>query len=144
MVTKPFAPTTQAYSVPERIWKLITHRGQIDKEATAADRRKERRVNLSFPIAISTFNRIGDLIIERTKTLDIGEYGCRFPTCLPLERGDVLAIALLRPDKINTAQEKPKRFEVKWTTEEPNVRIIGARQTEGDTLWDVSFPASKP
>jgi hypothetical protein len=122
---------------------LITNRDQIAKEATAADRRKEKRVNLTFPIAISTFSRDGDLTTERTRTLEISEYGCRFPTCLPLERGDVLAIALVRPDEINTAQAKPERFEVRWTTEEPKARIIGARQTEGDSLWDVSFPAFK-
>jgi hypothetical protein len=124
----------------KRISKLITNGDQTLKEGTAADRRREKRVNLTFSITISTFSRNADLITERTKTLDISEYGCRFATNLPLERGNVVAIALLGPDEKNIAQEKLGRFEVMWTTEQPNVRIVGARQTEGDSIWDVSFP----
>jgi hypothetical protein len=122
---------------------MITNRDQIAKEASAIDRRKEKRVNLTFSIAISAFSRNGDPITERTRTIDISEYGCRFVTCLPLERGDFLSIALVGLDEIETAQEKLGRFEVRWTTEEPKGKIIGARQTEGDTLWDVSFPRFK-
>jgi hypothetical protein len=122
---------------------LITNGDQALKEGTAADRRREKRVNLTFSIAISTFSRNADLITERTRTLDISEYGCRFATNLPLERGNVVAITLLGPDEKTIAQEKLGRFEVMWTTEQPNVRIVGARQTEGDSLWDVSFPTFK-
>jgi hypothetical protein len=122
---------------------LIPNWDQIANETTAAERRREKRVNLTFSIAISTFNRNADLIIERTKTIDISEYGCRFATRLPLERGNVLAIALVGRNEKNTAQEKLRRFEVMWTTEQSDVRIVGVRQTEGGSLWNVSFPTIK-
>lgn len=119
---------------------MITNCDQIANEATAADRRREKRVNLTFSIAISTFSRNADLVAERTRTIDISENGCRFATRLPLERGNVLAIALVGLDEKNIAQEKSRRFEVMWTAEQSNVRIVGARQTDGDSLWNVSFP----
>jgi c-di-GMP-binding flagellar brake protein YcgR len=123
--------------------KLTTKWEHIAEEAAAADRRREKRVNLAFSIAISTFNRNGDLITEHTRTVDISEYGCRFATHLLLERGNVLAIALIGLDKSSIAHEKPERFEVMWTTEQPNGRMIGARQTEGHSLWNVAFPPFK-
>ena len=126
-----------------RIWKLITNYDQIANEAAAAERRREKRVNLTFSIAISTFNRNADLVAERTRTIDISENGCRFATRLPLERGNVLAIALVGLGEKTFAQEKSRRFEVMWTAEQSNVRIVGARQTDGDTLWNVSFPTTK-
>jgi c-di-GMP-binding flagellar brake protein YcgR len=122
---------------------LITNLDQIIKESTPTDRRREKRVNLTFSIAISTFPRNADLKNERTRTIDISERGCRFATHLPLERGNVVMIGLLGPDEKNTTQEKLGRFEVMWTTKQPNVRIVGARQTEGDSLWGVSFPTFK-
>jgi c-di-GMP-binding flagellar brake protein YcgR len=122
---------------------LITNLDQIANEVTAADRRREKRVNLTFSIAISTFSRDADLIAERTRTIDISENGCRFATRLPLERGNVLAIALVGLDEKTIAQEKSRRFEVMWTAEHSNVRIVGARQTDGDTLWNVSFPTTE-
>jgi c-di-GMP-binding flagellar brake protein YcgR len=122
---------------------LITNWERIAKEATPADRRKETRVNLTFSIAISTSNQKGDLVTERTKTLDISEFGCRLATRLPLNKGDVLTISLVGPDGKNAPPQKPGRFEVMWTTEESDARIIGARQTEGDSLWNVSFPTFK-
>ena len=122
---------------------MITNYDQIANEAAAAERRREKRVNLTFSIAISTFNRNADLVAERTRTIDISENGCRFATRLPLERGNVLAIALVGLDEKNFAEEKSRRFEVMWTAEQSNVRIVGARQTDGDTLWNVSFPTIK-
>ena len=86
---------------------MITNWDQIEQEATAADRRKEKRVNLTFSIAISTFNRNADLVAERTRTIDISENGCRFATRLPLERGNVLAVALVGLTKKTLRKRSP-------------------------------------
>src|SRR5262249_16639099 len=93
--------------------------------AASTERRRGKRLNLVYAIEIRGMNSAGECFIERTKTQDISEFGCRIETEMPLSRGDVIAIKLLAPD---AEDSEPQLFEIIWTLRDPTGGTAGARK----------------
>jgi hypothetical protein len=104
------------------------------------DRRSGKRIRLNFSIEITGFDRAGRLFVERTRTQDISEIGCRFDLLTPVERGNVIAIKLLPPGKAALPEEKPLLFEIMWTAARAIGLTVGARKLQDDKIWKVTFP----
>ena len=107
------------------------------------DRRKAQRLFLFFPIVISGVDRNGRPFIERTKTDDISESGCRLVTSVPLNCGDLIDIKLKLPPGASFPEESPQQFEVMWVHPIKSGWTIGARNIHGKQVWKVSFPPPK-
>jgi hypothetical protein len=96
---------------------------------------KEIRNQSVVLVELSIFNLNGNLVTERTTTLDISENGCRIATTLPLVEGDVLNIALTEPHDTGLVQLRARWFEVMWVSKKSNPKIVGIKQISGDSLW---------
>ena len=104
------------------------------------DRRKGKRVCLTFPIEVSGFDRSGRLFSERTVTQDISEAGCRFRMKTKAERGDVVAIKLLSRRDGPGPLARPLLFQIMWIKREEEAWIAGALKLQPEDLWHMSFP----
>lgn len=104
------------------------------------DRRGGKRLFLTSTVEFKGVDEEGRTFVERTKTEDISESGCRFKTKVPLRRGDRLEIKLIPPPGTSLPEETAKQFEVMWVEEEENGWSIGARKTTKEKIWKVSFP----
>jgi PilZ domain len=109
---------------------------QVAHENTAADRRREERTPQVFEISVSTFNRQGDYVGERTMTSNVSKNGCRIGTSLPLEQGDIVSVARVNAED-PTVHGKTGWFEVIWVTNSSNGRTAGIQQISGPSLWEI-------
>jgi len=108
------------------------------------DRRRGKRLLLTYPIEISGFDRQGRSFVERTRTLDISESGCRIVTNAPLAPGDVISIRLLVPGGDDVSQETTAcPFEVVWVEHFDSGWTAGAQKLAGNKPWKVTFPPDK-
>ena len=110
-----------------------------EKQATV-DRRKAKRVNLTFQIEVSGFDPSGQLFREHAVTSDVSEDGCKFALLREVKPKDVLAIQLVRRGDGQPCEGRPLLFEVAWA--EPSERgwTIGALKLQPDDMWHVGFP----
>src|ERR1700693_5823770 len=81
---------------------------------SAFDRRKARRLFLNFPVELSGVDRTGQPFVERTKTEDISDTGCRLVTAMAVKRGDMVNIRLTNPPGTRFPEELAQQFEVMW------------------------------
>lgn len=104
------------------------------------DRRRGKRVPLTFSIEVSGFDPTARLFSERTKTSDISEVGCRFRVKTPLSRGDVVAIKLLSRGNEQSPAGKPLLFQIVWVRHDPDGWTVGALKLQPENIWHVTFP----
>lgn len=104
------------------------------------DRRKGKRVPLTFPIEVSYFDHTARLFSERTKTSDISEVGCRFQVKTPLSPGDVVAIKLFSRGNEQSPTNKALLFQIIWVRRDPDGWTVGALKLQPENIWHVSFP----
>lgn len=107
------------------------------------DRRKAKRLFLYFPIEISGVDREGQPFLERTKTEDISEIGCRLDTKTQVRCGDVMEIKLMAPPGTLFPEEAPHQFEVMWVKPTKAGWSVGARKIQDGKIWKVTFPPPK-
>ena len=102
------------------------------------DRRKHKRVSLTFPIEVSGFDADRRLFCERTVTQDISYTGCRILLKTQVARGDVLAIRLLERGKEGAAPGRPLLFNVIWVARNNEGWLAGALmlQQENSGAWN--------
>ncbi len=105
-----------------------------------ADRRRGKRVHLTFPIEVSGFDRTGKMFCERTVTLDISEAGCRILLKSEVNRGDVVAIKLLGRFETSKPPARPLQFQIVWTDREDGAWLAGALKLQPEEIWRVHFP----
>ncbi len=111
----------------------------LSVEATQ-DRRRGKRVQLTYPIEISGFDHSGRLFSEKTKTQDISETGCRFVLRTPLARGDVVAIKIVSQSDEALPSTKALLFQIAWVRRQGDGWMAGALKLQPDKLWRVAFP----
>jgi PilZ domain len=104
------------------------------------DRRKGKRLFLTYSLEIRGFDRTGRLFAVNVNTEDISESGCRLQTPMRLERGDVITVKVNVPRDRDLPQEKPQLFEIVWVNRDENRYTAGARKLQGEKLWTVTFP----
>jgi hypothetical protein len=106
----------------------------------ALDRRRAKRLFLNFPIEISGVDGKGEPFVERTKTEDISDTGCRLVTTIPFKSDDVVDIRLAPPPGTRLPVETAVKFEIMWVQSTGTGWSIGARQIQDGEIWKVSFP----
>jgi hypothetical protein len=108
-----------------------------DEPASGKERRRTRRVRLSFQIEVSGRDRAGHLFHEAAVTTDVNEDGCRFDLVRQLQRGDVVGIRVLgregKPGKLAL-------FEVVWAKPSERGWTVGAVRLQPVNVWNVHFP----
>lgn len=127
---------------------LVVHPNREKDDAVRrqeeADRRKGRRVPISFAIEVSGFDAAGHMFREVTVTTDISEHGCRFDLLRELHRGDVIAIQRVLRGGNRQEDSKPLLFEAVWAYASNHGWTIGASKLQSENIWQVAFPPKKP
>ncbi len=106
------------------------------------DRRRERRIPLSFPIEVSGFDRSGKYFAERTMTLDISESGCCFRLSTQVERGAMVALKVVSRGNSKALPDRPLLFQIARLTQDGDGWTYGATKLQPESLWCVAFPAA--
>lgn len=110
------------------------------KEATASERRGNRRVVLAFQIEVSGKDRGGIAFQDETTTIDISEDGCRFPSERKLHVGDHLSLGLVNTEFARSTGQKTQLFEVVWVESGRSGWTIGVKKLESQNIWPMTFP----
>src|SRR5713226_2833225 len=104
-------------------------------EEASQDRRKGKRIPLSYRIEVTGFDRAGRLFAEHTTTSNISEEGCRFVVKTPLQRGDVVAIKLMSREPSLPPQNRSLLFQVAWIAREQDGWAVGALKLQPENIW---------
>jgi hypothetical protein len=113
---------------------------QVPVNEPAFDRRKANRLILDFPIEISGVDQRGHPFVERTKTEDISDTGCRLVTTIPFQCGDTVDIRLVRPPGTTLPEESTRKFEIVSVQPIGSGWSIGVHKIQDGEIWKVSFP----
>jgi hypothetical protein len=105
-----------------------------------SDRRRSKRVPISFSIEVSGFDDLGCLFREFTVTNDVSERGCQFDMLREIKRGDVIAIQRVQRNGRRQQESKPLLFEVVWIDASNRGWSVGASKLQSENIWDVAFP----
>ena len=104
------------------------------------ERRKGKRVPLTFPIEVAGFDRTARMFSERTRTTDISEAGCRFQLKTEVARGDVVAVKLVGRQSEQDPTNKSLLFRIIWVRQDPDGWTVGALKLQQEKIWHVHFP----
>ncbi len=107
------------------------------------NRRKTKRVIISFPIEVSGFDEAGKIFRERAVTNDVSEHGCRFDLMRELKGGEVIAIQLGSRSGQRSGKSRPLLFEVAWVNPSVHGWTVGAFKLQPENFWHLVFPANK-
>ena len=110
---------------------------EVSNEAHA-DRRRQKRIAIAFPISISGIDESGHFFSEATSTWDISERGCRFRIRRRVEVGEVVAIRVAGRKRHES--DRALLFEVRWVQAEENGWLAGAECLQSSNLWKMAFP----
>ena len=102
-----------------------------------ADRRRGKRVGMTYPITIRGISR-GEYFAEETRTMNVSEKGCCFETVHQLNRGDIVSLEVRGRVHLG-----PSTFEIMRTAGGPDRWVIGAMLLETVDVWGMSFPQQK-
>jgi hypothetical protein len=106
---------------------LIEHRKEI------------RRILVHVPVEVTEIDGEGHHITERTFIEDVSDFGCRFSTRGPVQKGDTVSVELLGPDGKHLQDEKPRLFEIMWVARKERGSTVGARVLQDEKLANVKF-----
>jgi len=117
---------------------------EILAQQTIDERRKEKRVNLRFPVQVSGFTSTGKLFCKNTYTTDVSATGCRVVLDEVVACGDMIGIKLLIKAEPGAPIIKPQMFQILWRARKDNVWMVGALKMTEDKFWMVEFPDKSP
>ncbi len=117
----------------------LTDWEKLSQEASQ-DRRRGKRVALTYSIEVAGFDRSGRLFTECTSTWDVSEDGCSFRLKTPLQRGDVVAIKLVTRKRTDPAGNRSLLFQISWIVQERDGWKAGAMKLQPESIWHAAFP----
>ena len=115
----------------------------VAKPAAGEERRRTKRVPLSFQIEVSGRDRNGAAFCERAMTSDVNHGGCKFDLLWELKPGDLVSIALVPKDRHLTGAQPPIIFQVVWVEPGELGWTIGVTALQDRNIWHMSFPTVK-
>jgi hypothetical protein len=112
---------------------------ELSEEANA-DRRREKRINLAFPIELFGFNSDSHYFTERSVTVNVSRSGCQFRLKNQLDEKTVVAIRLTPPENIRSNQAKPTLFLISWVKRAGDKWAVGASTLQPEDIWPIAVP----
>jgi hypothetical protein len=97
-------------------------------------RRVERRILVNVPVEVSEVTDEGHPFVERTFIEDVSDFGCRFTTRNPLQKGDSISVKLVGSVGSNSLEDEPRLYEVMWVARKEHSYTVGARLLQGEKL----------
>ena len=125
------AATTKAHS--HIAWK------ELSEEANG-DRRRERRINLGFPIELFGFDSANHYFTERSVTVNVSKSGCQFRLKTRVNERTVVAIRVTPPEGAKVIPQKPALFLVSWVNRAGEKWAVGASTLQAENIWPIDVP----
>jgi hypothetical protein len=119
------------------------HQQNGAKQSAAAERRRTKRVPLTFQIEVAGRDQSGALFRDRAVTWDVNEDGCRFPLLRQLKQGDFVEIRVVSREDNLPRVDKPTLFEVVWVEPGEMGWTVGVTTLRPENIWHMSFPSRK-
>ncbi len=112
---------------------------ELSAEANA-DRRKERRINLAFPIELFGFDSSSQYFTERTITVNVSRSGCQFRLKNQIDVRTVVAIRVTAPEGTEALPQKPALFLIAWVKRAGDKWAVGAAALQQESIWPIAVP----
>lgn len=104
------------------------------------DRRKDgRRILVQTPVEVAKMGGDGRPITERTFIEDVSNFGCRFSTRGPMQKGDTVAVKILGSNGKSLPDEEPRFYEIMWVASNLQRFTVGARLLQGEKPASFEF-----
>jgi len=105
------------------------------------ERRKDgRRILVQTPVEVAKTGGEGKPITERTFIEDVSDFGCRFSTRGPVQKGDTVAVKILGSNGKALPDEESRFYEIMWVAPNSHGFTVGARLHQGEKLASVMHP----
>jgi hypothetical protein len=104
------------------------------------DRRKCKRVALSYPIRVSGLDYAGHMFSDLSVTTDVSQQGCRFDLLREVTLGSILSIQIVNRDTGNPHSSRASQFKVAWISPSLNGWSVGALILNPGNMWHMAFP----
>jgi PilZ domain len=114
------------------------------KESDITERRRSKRIPLSFPIEVSGTDRTGRSFHDQAMTSDVSEQGCSFNLLREVAPGALLEIRIFNPRGESSHEGKPLTYQVVWIEPSPVGWVVGVAQLEPGNFWHINFPSGNP
>ena len=112
---------------------------ELSKDANR-DRRRERRINLAFPVELFGFTITKRYFTERGVTVNVSKGGCQLRLKNQVEARSVLAIRVAHPESSTELPQKPMLFMVSWVQRAGDKWAVGLLALQPETIWPVVLP----
>ncbi len=104
------------------------------------DRRREKRVALSFPIEVCGLDVEERIFTENCVTTSVSRSGCRLRLKTQPAPGTMVAIKLLHGDASEPDSNRPLMFEIVWIKRDGDGWSAGAHALQKGNHWGIDFP----
>jgi hypothetical protein len=125
------APSTKVHS--QTAWKELS-------EEASRDRRRERRINLAFPIELFGFDSANHYFTERSVTVNVSKSGCQFRLRTRVNERTVVAIRVTPPEGVKVIPPKPALFLISWVKRAGDKWAVGASTLQPENIWPIDVP----
>ena len=112
---------------------------ELSEEANA-DRRREKRINLTFSIELFGFNSANHYFTERSVTINVSKSGCQFRLKNQLNEKTVVAIRVAPPEGSQALPQKPVLFLISWVKQAGDKWAVGATTLQPENIWPIAVP----
>ena len=120
----------------------IKQEGQ-PQEPHGQERRRTKRVPISFHIHVSGFGSDGQFFRDQTVTTDVSEGGCHFELARQIEPKAPITIQVVQRDGTPPPGSKPLLFEVARTEPCTHGCSVGAVMLQSENIWHMTFPLNR-
>ena len=104
------------------------------------ERRRSKRVPMTFHIEVSGIDSKGRLFRDRTVTNDVSEGGCQFELTREIEARAPISIQVVSSGGTPHHGSKPHLFEVARVEITKFGCMVGAMQLQPANIWHMTFP----
>jgi len=109
-----------------------------DGPPAAVEKRRTKRMPLSFQIEVSGRDGAGAKFCEPAVTTDVNEHGCRFDFLRELRPKEIVAIQRVWRNA-PWIETKPVLFEVVWVDPKERGWAVGATSPHAANIWQISI-----
>src|SRR5277367_4092743 len=121
----------------------IQPEGETLEQERSVDRRRSKRVRLSFHIEVSGIDHKGQLFRDHVVTIDVSDRGCQFELAREIDVKAPISIQVVDRNGAPAHGSKPILFEAVRVEFSKGGRIVGAMQLQSANIWHMTFPPNR-
>jgi hypothetical protein len=108
--------------------------------STQQERRRGRRVTLSFHVEVSGIGPNGVPYCDQASASDVSDRGCQLHLSREVKPGDLLTVRVIRANSSGHKSESPFLYQAVWVARSNSRWVAGLSALEPGYPWPVNFP----